>query len=78
MSGNEIGRRVFAARGTGAWSPTVVAWSGWEEKYLERAQGTDVLPLDEAIAWANGLIAEAVAAGKPARLRREADHQHVL
>ena len=62
---NEIGQRVFSARGHGSWPPAVVAWSGWDEKYPERAEGTDVLPLDEAIAWANGLIAEAVAAGKP-------------
>lgn len=54
-----IGRRLFAARRVAPWPPTVQAWPGWDTRYAEAADGLDVRPLDDAIAWINTLITEA-------------------
>ena len=58
---DDIGRRLFAARQVAPWPPVVQAWPGWDTAYVDAAQGLDVRPLDEAVAWANAVIAEAVA-----------------
>lgn len=51
-----VGRRLFAARRVAPWPPTVQAWPGWDERYTDAAEGLDVLPLAEAVAWLNDLI----------------------
>lgn len=51
-----VGRRLFAARRVAPWPPTVQAWPGWNERYTDAAEGLDVLPLTEAVAWLNDLI----------------------
>ena len=51
-----VGRRLFAARRVAPWPPTVQAWPGWDERYTDAAEGLDVLPLTEAVAWLNDLI----------------------
>lgn len=61
-----VGRRLFAARRVAPWPPTVQAWPGWDERYLDAAEGLDVLALTEAVAWLNDLIgaAERTARGR--------------
>lgn len=50
--------RLFAYRRRQAWPPTVVKNDGWDERYASQSAGLGVLPTaDEAIAWANALIA---------------------
>lgn len=51
-----IGRRLFAARRVAPWPPTVQAWPGWDERYIDAAEGLDVRPLAEAVAWLNALV----------------------
>lgn len=51
-----IGLRLFTARRVAPWPPTVQAWPGWEDRYVNAAEGLDVLPLAEAVAWLNDLI----------------------
>lgn len=59
----EVAVRLFAARGLHAWPPLVAARRGWEARYAAETTGLDVLPtLDDAVAWANRLIAEINAA----------------
>ena len=49
--------RLFAARGTTRWPPTVIAYENWETIYAEAANGLAVLAtVDEAVRWANGLV----------------------
>ncbi|MEQ8717894.1 MAG: nucleotidyl transferase AbiEii/AbiGii toxin family protein [Acidimicrobiales bacterium] len=51
--------RLFTARQSHAWPPTVVAYERWDTIYAEAADGLDVLgSVDEAVAWANDLIAD--------------------
>jgi hypothetical protein len=58
-----IARRLFAARKSHAWPPTVQAHPGWDELYAEAADGLGVLPTAaDAVAWANELIARIDAA----------------
>lgn len=53
-------RRLFAARRSQAWPPTVVAYESWATIYDEAAVGLDVLDnVDDAVAWANAFIARA-------------------
>ena len=53
-----VAGRLFAARRTHSWPPTVVAYAGWGSIYAEAAEGLAVLPtVDEAVVWANALIA---------------------
>jgi hypothetical protein len=50
--------RLFASRRLHAWPPQVTPRQGWDERYRQEAQGLDVAAtLDEAIDWANNLIA---------------------
>jgi hypothetical protein len=61
---NEIGERLFAARRTHPWPPTVRSYDGWDSLYAEAADGLDVLPdIDAAVEWTNDFIAKASAAG---------------
>lgn len=54
-------QRLFAARRTHAWPPTVVTFDGWDTIYAEAADGLDVIEdVSDAIAWANDLIARTV------------------
>ena len=54
-----VGRRLFAARRVAPWPPTVQAWPGWEDRYVDAAEGLDVLPLTEAVTWLNDLVEDA-------------------
>lgn len=50
--------RLFAYRKLQPWPPTVVANERWDEIYDHAREGLSVLPtVDEAVEWANGLIA---------------------
>jgi len=52
-------RRLFTARRTHAWPPTVMPRAGWGVGYARQAAGLEVLQeLDDAVAWANRLIAD--------------------
>ena len=54
----EICRRLFAYRKIHAWPPKVVKGTGWDGAYATQAMALDVLPtVDEAVDWANDLIA---------------------
>ena len=54
------GRRLFAARRTHPWPPTVVAYEGWDTLYAEAADGLDVIDnVADAVAWANDFVARA-------------------
>ena len=58
-STREICERLFAYRRLHAWPPTVVVGANWVELYEEAKEDLDVLPtVDEAVAWANSLIAK--------------------
>lgn len=53
-------RRLFAARRSHPWPPTVVAYERWATIYHEAADGLDVLDnVEDAVAWANAFIARA-------------------
>lgn len=53
-------RRLFAARRSHPWPPTVVAYASWATIYAEAADGLDVLDnVDDAVVWANAFIARA-------------------
>lgn len=55
----DICRRLFAYRKVHAWPPRVEQGGTWEEVYRAQSLDLDVLPtVDEAIAWANDLIAK--------------------
>lgn len=57
-----VAPRLFAYRHCQSWPPTVVASEGWTDLYLAAAEGLDVLSsVDDAITWANDLIAKAEA-----------------
>ena len=50
--------RLFAYRRQQAWPPTIEKQPGWDELYRRQAEGLSVLQtVDEAVAWANELIA---------------------
>ena len=50
-------RRLFAYRRMQAWPPNMEAGADWAERYDAQKAGLPVLPtVDEAVAWANGLI----------------------
>lgn len=50
--------RLFAYRKMQQWPPTVTKNAGWEERYTDQLLDLDVLrSIDEAVDWANGLIA---------------------
>lgn len=49
--------RLFAARCSQSWPPTVVAYDGWDTIYSEAAAGLGVIDnVAEAVAWANDFI----------------------
>jgi hypothetical protein len=53
-----VAERLFAARRSHAWPPTVVAYNGWDTIYAEAAEGLEVLDnVADAVAWANDFIA---------------------
>lgn len=55
-------QRLFAARQSHEWPPTVVAHDRWDTIYAEAADGLGVRgDVAEAVAWANELIAEIAA-----------------
>ncbi|MBK5222084.1 MAG: hypothetical protein JJE52_04260 [Acidimicrobiia bacterium] len=50
--------RLFRARQSQPWPPTVVAYPAWPSLYAEAADGLGVITnVDEAVTWANDLIA---------------------
>jgi hypothetical protein len=52
--------RLFAARRSHPWPPTVVAYEGWATIYAEAADGLEVIDnVDDAVEWANDFIARA-------------------
>jgi len=52
--------RLFAARRSHRWPPTVVAYEGWATIYAEAADGLEVIDnVDDAVEWANDFIARA-------------------
>ena len=52
-------RKLFKYRKVHAWPPTVLKGEMWEQTYAYQKRDLDVLPtVDEAIAWANDLIAK--------------------
>lgn len=52
-----ICERLFSYRNLHAWPPKVTKGEDWDGLYADAATGLKVLPtVDEAIAWANGLI----------------------
>lgn len=53
--------RLFGYRKIQTWPPKVVEGESWESLYGVRSEGLKVLPLDEAIVWANELIAKIAA-----------------
>jgi hypothetical protein len=56
--------RLFDYRRAHAWPPTVVAGEEWKSIYAEAADGLAVLPdVDDAVAWANDLVAKIDDAG---------------
>jgi hypothetical protein len=53
-----VATRLFAARRTHPWPPTVTAHDGWDTIYAAAAEGLDVLDnVTDAVAWANAFIA---------------------
>ena len=52
--------RLFAARRSHSWPPTVVAYEGWATIYAEAADGLEVIDnVEDAVVWANAFIARA-------------------
>ena len=50
--------RLFTARRSHPWPPTVVAYPGWDTLYAEAADGLDVIAdVDGAVVWTNDFIA---------------------
>lgn len=55
--------RIFAYRKKHQWPPVITPGVGWNSMYLEAKGDLPVLPtVDEAVAWANDLIAKIDAA----------------
>jgi len=55
-------RRLFAYRKRQAWPPTIIKGDGWDGLYEAAKEDLSVLTtVDEAVAWANDLIAEIAA-----------------
>lgn len=66
-----VATRLFAARRSTSWPPTVRAYEGWETIYASAADGLDVLAdVHAAVEWANDFIARATRArGAPGDAR---------
>ena len=55
----DICRRLFAYRRRQPWPPQIIKGEFWSSLYDEQRGKLSVLPtIDEAIAWANDLIAK--------------------
>jgi hypothetical protein len=54
---DEVGRRLFALRGQGAWPPSVRSFETWPSLYSEAAGALSIRPLDEAIDWLAEILA---------------------
>lgn len=55
----EVCIRLFAYRAEQEWPPMISRGVGWDSLYFSQAEGLNVLPtVDDAVAWANGLIAK--------------------
>jgi hypothetical protein len=55
-------QRLFAARRSHPWPPTVIAYQNWATIYREAADGLEVLDdVDDAVDWANAFITRATA-----------------
>ena len=55
--------RLFDYRRMQPWPPRIEALPGWDDIYRSRSAGLPVLPtVDEAVAWANALVAKIDAA----------------
>lgn len=53
--------RLFAARRSQSWPPTVVAYERWNTIYAEAADGLEVIDnVDAAVIWANDFISRIV------------------
>lgn len=53
-----VAARLFTARRTHPWPPTVVTYEGWDTIYTAAAEGLNVLDnVTAAVAWANDFIA---------------------
>ena len=56
----ETAQRLFAARRSHPWPPTIVAYPGWDTIYTEAADGLDVIDnINDAMDWANRFIERA-------------------
>jgi nucleotidyltransferase AbiEii toxin of type IV toxin-antitoxin system len=63
-----VAERLFIARKSHEWPPTVVAHARWDTIYAEAADGLAVIPsVEAAVAWANELVAEIKDAAPPPR-----------
>ena len=59
----EVCARLFEYRREQTWPPTVAKGEGWDELYASQAKDLDVLPTaNEAVEWANALVAKIDAA----------------
>lgn len=55
--------RLFAARRRHAWPPKVTVREGWSQRYAAESAGLDVCAdVEDAVAWANDLVARIVRA----------------
>lgn len=55
----EVCIRLFAYRAEQEWPPMISRGVGWDSLYFSQAEGLNVLPtVDDAVAWANDLIAK--------------------
>jgi len=60
---NAVCQKLFAYRKCQAWPPVVVKGASWGAVYESQKGDLPVLPtVDEAVAWANDLIAKIAAA----------------
>ena len=62
---HDLCRELFRYRKEHAWPPHVTKGDAWDKVYADQKNDLPVLPtVDEAIAWANDLIAQIDAAGR--------------
>lgn len=55
----EVCIRLFTYRAEQEWPPMISRGVGWDSLYFSQAEGLNVLPtVDDAVAWANDLIAK--------------------
>ena len=62
---SELCRKLFKYRQGQAWPPEIVKGETWEATYNDQKRDLPVLPtIDEAVAWANDLVAKIDNAGR--------------